>query len=197
MAVPDPVPTPLTLVLGGARSGKSTLAERLAERFAAGGTVHYVATAVPDPEDRDFAARIDTHRARRGERFRTVEAGDDLPGALRALPPGAVLIEALGTWLASPAVTPTWATTRRPGADFDRVVAELLDALAARRGPTVVVSDEAGLGVHPEHLTGRRWRDALGILNQCVAELAGDVWLVVAGRVLPLTRAAELDLPEG
>jgi adenosyl cobinamide kinase/adenosyl cobinamide phosphate guanylyltransferase len=186
----------LTLVLGGARSGKSAVAERLVLRRAAGGPVHYLATAVADPADADLAARLAAHRARRGERFHTVEAGGDLPGTLRSLPAGeAALVDALGTWLASPAVTPAWAggpgETDRP----DRLAGHLDDlvaALAVRRGPTVVVSDEAGLGVHPEHPAGRRWRDALGLTNQAVAAVAGDVLLVVAGRALRLHDETDL-----
>jgi adenosyl cobinamide kinase/adenosyl cobinamide phosphate guanylyltransferase len=190
----------VTLVLGGARSGKSALAERIVLDLAAGGPAHYVATAVPDPADDDLAGRVAAHRARRGGRFRTVEAGEDLPAALRRLPAEPALVDALGTWLASPAVTPAWAgpaagggAFEQPGGPLDRLVA----ALAERVAPTVVVSDEAGLGVHPEHPAGRRWRDALGLANQQVAAVAGDVWLVVAGRVLPLARPGDAGLPDG
>jgi adenosyl cobinamide kinase/adenosyl cobinamide phosphate guanylyltransferase len=179
----------LTLVLGGARSGKSALAERLVLGSAGGGRVHYVATTVVDPGDGDLAARVAGHRARRGERWITTDAGDDLAGTVSALPAEPALIDALGPWLASPAVTPTWAGTTAafttPGGPLDRLVA----ALVERAAPTVVVSDEAGMGVHPETAVGRRWRDALGLANQAVAAVAGDVWLVVAGRVLPLARA--------
>jgi adenosyl cobinamide kinase/adenosyl cobinamide phosphate guanylyltransferase len=201
MAAPHPPAPPagprLTLVLGGARSGKSALAERLVLGLAGDGPAHYVATAVIDPTDDDIAGRVAAHRARRSGRFRTVEAGDDLAAALRRLPPGPALVDALGTWLASPAVTPAWAG---PGgsADLDGpggLLDALVAALKARAGPTVVVSDEAGLGVHPEHPLGRRWRDALGIVNQRVAAEAENAWLVVAGRVLPLARAESLVMP--
>jgi adenosyl cobinamide kinase/adenosyl cobinamide phosphate guanylyltransferase len=180
----------VALVLGGARSGKSALAERLVLARAAGGPVHYLATATVDGTDADLAARVAAHRDRRDGRFRTVEAAGDLPAALAAVPPGeAVLVDALGTWLASPAVTPAWAGGA--AGDLDAHTDRQVAALADRRAATVVVSDEAGLGVHPEHPVGRRWRDALGTVNQRVAEVAGDAWLVVAGRVLPLAR------PEG
>jgi adenosyl cobinamide kinase/adenosyl cobinamide phosphate guanylyltransferase len=133
---------------------------------------------------------VAAHRHRRGGRFHDVEAGDDLAGALRRLPAEPALVDALGTWLASPAVTPAWADG--PGERLDALAAELVAALTARTAPTVVVSDETGLGVHPESAVGRRFRDALGTVNQRVAAGAGAVWLVVAGRVLPLLPADEL-----
>jgi adenosyl cobinamide kinase/adenosyl cobinamide phosphate guanylyltransferase len=162
----------ITLVLGGARSGKSTVAERLAGRLA--GTVTYVATGTAD--DDDMAARIEAHRARRPPTWETVElvATDDLAPTLRATA-GPVLLDALGTWLAR-------AAAFRVDADA------LCDALRDRDGDTVVVSDEVGLGVHPSSEAGRRFRDRLGLLNRQVADIADDVLLVVAGRVLPLER---------
>jgi adenosyl cobinamide kinase/adenosyl cobinamide phosphate guanylyltransferase len=181
----------LTLVLGGARSGKSALAERLVLAQAADGPVHYVATAVVDPGDADFGARVVAHQHRRGRRFRTVETPGDLAAAVARLPDEPALIDALGTWLAAPVMTPCWSD----GLDhLDGPLDALVAALAARAAPTVVVSDEAGLGVHPAYDAGRRWRDALGIVNQRVAAVAGDVWLVVAGRVLPLSRADDIGL---
>jgi adenosylcobinamide kinase/adenosylcobinamide-phosphate guanylyltransferase len=201
MVAPEPPRSPLTLILGGARSGKSALAERLVLGLAAGGPAHYVATAALDPADDDLTRRVAAHRARRGTRFRTVEAGADRAAAVRGLPAEPAMVDALGTWLASPAVTPSWAGgtelfggtgplggTEPSGGAVDALVA----ALAARSAPTVVVSDEAGMGVHPEHALGRHWRDALGIVNQRVAAVAGDVWLVVAGRLLPLARPDDL-----
>lgn len=160
----------ITLVLGGARSGKSEVAERLAARL--GDDVTYVATGVA--ADDEMADRIAEHRARRPSTWSTVEAGDDLPGALRGVA-GPVLLDALGTWLA-----------RVP--DFAVDADALCDALGDRGGDTVVVSDEVGLGVHPSSEAGRRFRDALGLLNQRVADIADDVLLVVAGRVLPMER---------
>jgi adenosylcobinamide kinase / adenosylcobinamide-phosphate guanylyltransferase len=73
-------------------------------------------------------------------------------------------------------------------AELDPPVQELVDALAGRTGTTVLVSEEVGLGVHPETPVGRRFRDVLGDLNQAVAEVSDEVLLVVAGRVLPLER---------
>jgi len=161
----------ITLVLGGAGSGKSVLAERLAGRC--GPHVTYVATGVAT--DPDMAARIAAHRARRPARWRTVEAGAGLPEVLAGIE-GPALIDSLGTWVAA-----------APGFSVD--TARLCDALRARAGDTVVVSDEVGLGVHPSSESGRRFRGALGLLNQAVGEVADDAFLVVAGRTVRLDRA--------
>jgi len=161
----------ITLVLGGARSGKSAVAEALASRRPP--PITYVATGFAT--DDDMAARISAHRRRRPAAWGTVEAGADLAAALEALPDGTVLVDTLGTWVAAhPDMRP----------DVDR----LLAALLARRGDTVIVSDEVGLGVHPSTEVGRRFRDVLGDVNTAVADAAGEVLLVVAGRVLPLVR---------
>ena len=162
----------ITLVLGGARSGKSAVAERMAAGLAP--TVTYVATGTAD--DDEMAARIEAHRARRPPTWDTVElvATDDLAPTLRALK-GPVLLDALGTWVAR-------AAAFRVDGD------ELCDALASRDGDTVVVSEEVGLGVHPSSEAGRHFRDELGILNRRVADVADHVLFVVAGRVLPLER---------
>jgi adenosyl cobinamide kinase/adenosyl cobinamide phosphate guanylyltransferase len=163
----------ITLVLGGTRSGKSAVAEELAGRHAE--PVVYVATGSSGPHDADMGERIARHRARRPAAWSTVEAGADLAAALSALPTGTVLVDALGTWVAA-----------HP--DLDPDVAGLVTALMARRGDTVVVSDEVGLGVHPSTEAGRRFRDVLGQVNAAVAAVADDVLFVIAGRVLPLAR---------
>jgi adenosyl cobinamide kinase/adenosyl cobinamide phosphate guanylyltransferase len=159
----------ITMILGGAASGKSAVAERLAARLAP--PVTYVATWEPDPADADMRARVDAHRARRPADWVTRECAADLPAVVRALP-GTVLIDSLGTWVAS------------AGAAADG--AALCTALRERAGDAVVVSDEVGFGVHPSTEAGRRFRDALGAVNQVVAAWADRVWLVVAGRVLVL-----------
>jgi len=172
----------ITLVLGGARSGKSELAEALAARAAADSgpqpeaSVTYVATAVADAQDAEFEARLTAHRARRPSGWRTVELGlgGDLAGALGDAP--VVLVDSLGTWLAG-----------FPG--FAAPLGELVRALERRRAAgrqTVLVSDEVGLGVHPETSVGREFRDALGDVNRRVAGIATRVLFVVAGRALEL-----------
>jgi adenosyl cobinamide kinase/adenosyl cobinamide phosphate guanylyltransferase len=157
----------LTLVLGGARSGKSEVAEGIAARLPE--PVTYVATGVAT--DDDMANRIDAHRRRRPPSWTTVEAGPDLSDVVASIA-GTALVDGLGTWVAACELAP----------DPDA----LCRALLSRAGDTVVVSDEVGLGVHPSTDAGRRFRDVLGEVNRRVADLADDVLLVVAGRVLPL-----------
>lgn len=161
----------IVLFLGGARSGKSAIAERYAGRR--GAPVTYVATAVVD-DDPDLAARVAEHRARRPATWATVEAGAGLADVLPVIE-GTALVDSLGTWLAH-------------HQDFQVDAAALVAAMKQRSGDTVVVSDEVGLGVHPSSAVGRLFRDALGTVNQAVAEIADEVVLVVAGRVLPLGR---------
>ena len=163
----------VTLVLGGARSGKSELAERLVSGSAS--PVVYLATGVA--EDEDMAVRIEAHRSRRPASWTTIETSSTssaggLVGAVRQSA-GTVLLDSLATWIAT-----------APGfvADMDG----LCRALVERRGDSVVVSDEVGLGVHPSTESGRRFRDALGLANQAVAAIADEVLLVVAGRVLKM-----------
>lgn len=161
----------ITLLLGGARSGKSELAERMASGMP--GPVTYVATAEPG-DDEDFVRRIEEHRNRRPSSWRTVESGPDLAGVVRGLE-GTVLVDSLGTWVASAS-----------GFDVD---AELLcESLASLGGSVLVVSEEVGLGVHPSTGVGGRFRDALGELNQRVAAVADEVLLVVAGCALRLEK---------
>ncbi|MGA7835791.1 MAG: bifunctional adenosylcobinamide kinase/adenosylcobinamide-phosphate guanylyltransferase [Acidimicrobiales bacterium] len=158
-----------TLVLGGARSGKSAVAERLASR--GGSPVTYVAT-VRRNGDEDLEARIALHRERRPASWSTIECDGDLAGVLTATT-GTVLVDSLGPWLAA-----------LPGMDAD--VGALVVALGERDGDTIIVSEEVGLGVHPQSPLGREFRDALGTLNQAIAHACDDVLLVVAGRVLTL-----------
>jgi adenosyl cobinamide kinase/adenosyl cobinamide phosphate guanylyltransferase len=165
----------ITLVLGGTRSGKSEVAESLAADAAnaagANGRVTYVATG--SPSDADMAARIAAHRARRPAGWATVEA-TDLPDALAAVT-GPAIVDSLGSWVAAH-------PDLRPDA------ARLCRALGGRTADTIVVSEEVGLGVHAPTEAGRRFADALGVLNRAVAEISDDVLLVVAGRVVRLAR---------
>jgi adenosylcobinamide kinase / adenosylcobinamide-phosphate guanylyltransferase len=163
----------ITLVLGGARSGKSTYAERLTARLPS--PITYVAT-LQIGDDQDLSARVARHRSRRPDDWRTLETGLDLPGAVRSLT-GSMLLDSLGPWVAA------------HGEDGTADGAALCRALTERTGDSVVVSEEVGLGVHPSSAAGRQFRDALGTLNQDVAEVADHVLLIVAGRALPLHRA--------
>lgn len=172
------------LVTGGVRSGKSTHAECLIGDEPA---TYVAAGPTPDAEaDPDWTARVAAHRARRPSAWDTVETQDLADALARADHP--VLIDCLGTWLT--------AVIDAAGAwddDSDRVhdlvlarAEELTDALHGCDQDVVLVTNEVGLGVVPEHRSGRLFRDLLGTVNQRVAAACDEVHLVVAGRVLRL-----------
>lgn len=159
----------LTFILGGARSGKSAYAESLVMTHKA--PWNYVATA--QAFDEEMRARIDTHIARRGADWRTIEAPIDLPDAARKAPAKTpLLIDCLAFWLSNRLLS---------GADLAADRAALVAALRARKAPTVVVSSEVGLSVVPENPLARAFRDAAGLMHQEVAQHAAHVALVVAG----------------
>ena len=178
------------LVLGGARSGKSVEAER---SLAAESRVVYVATGGTRDGDAEWAARVRTHRARRPSHWETVETLD-VAGVLSGADAGdAVLVDCLALWLAGRLdAARTWDTD--PGSPayaeslalVERDVAELVAAVRGTSARVVLVSNEVGSGVVPEHASGRLYRDLLGSLNARVAAECDDVSLVVAGRVLAL-----------
>ena len=163
----------VTLVLGGARSGKSRHAERLVE--AQPGACIYIATA--EAGDAEMAERIRRHRARRGHRWSTIEVPLELVSAIAeaATPNGAVMVDCLTLWLSN-----LMAAGRDPGAEVDALVAALSDL----PGPVVFVSNEVGQGIVPMNALARDFRDAAGLANQAVAAAAQSVVLMVAG--LPL-----------
>ncbi|MGY4100900.1 bifunctional adenosylcobinamide kinase/adenosylcobinamide-phosphate guanylyltransferase [Nocardia sp. R16R-3T] len=167
------------LVLGGARSGKSTFAEVLA---AEGGPVRYVATAIPDPADLDFAERIARHRDRRPADWTVLESADPVTVLTAAAPAGTTLIDDIGTWLTSRIdVREAWDAP--PGTiapDADALVA----AVADYPGRLVIVTAEVGMGVVPATRSGRLFRDEIGALNQRLARTCDEAFLIVAG--LPL-----------
>lgn len=167
----------ITLVLGGARSGKSAMAEALAARH--GGPVTYVATMDPsgDPE---LQTRVDAHRRRRDASWATVDATDDLVGTLE-LVHGTALVDSLGPWVAR--------VGGRGGGLVEALGTTLCEVLEKRDGDTVLVSDEVGLAVHPSSAEGRQFRDVLGALNHAVSAIADTTYLVVAGRALELPPA--------
>jgi adenosylcobinamide kinase / adenosylcobinamide-phosphate guanylyltransferase len=172
------------LVTGGVRSGKSAHAESLLAQEPA---VTYVAPGptVEEDTDPDWAARIAAHRARRPGSWTTAETRD-LGRALQV--DGAVLVDCLGTWLT--AVLDEADAWDRPAVEVHALVDEALAGFVSRLGeligPVVVVTNEVGLGVVPEHRSGRLFRDLLGRVNQAVAAACDEVHLVVAGRVLVL-----------
>ncbi|MCW8836579.1 MAG: bifunctional adenosylcobinamide kinase/adenosylcobinamide-phosphate guanylyltransferase [Rhodospirillales bacterium] len=167
----------VTLVLGGARSGKSAYAEGLIETAleAAPGPAVYLATA--EAGDDEMAARIALHRSRRGARWTTVEEPLDLVGALAAHgKPGApVLVDCLTLWLSNLMVA---------GRDIPVETARLIEQLRCVSGPVILVSNEVGLGIVPDNALARSFRDEAGRLNQAVAAMATRVVFVAAG--LPL-----------
>lgn len=162
-----------TLVLGGARSGKSAYAEEVA---GGSGPVRYVATAVPDPADADFADRIAAHRVRRPGTWHVVE-GD--PITVLGDPAPVTLIDDLGTWLTARIdARAAWESPRGTvGPDIDALVA----AVTGYADRLLIVSPEVGLGVVPATASGRLFQDEIGTLNQRLAAVCDEVVLVVAG----------------
>ena len=163
---------PLTLVLGGARSGKSAYAETLLADLP---EAIYLATA--QAGDAEMAERIRTHRLRRGAAWATVEEPLDLAGALtlhcRAGRP--LLVDCLTLWLTNVLLADL---------DVDAAIDRLLSTLPGLPGPLVMVANEVGLGIVPDNALARAFRDHAGRLNRKVAALAGRVVFVAAG--LPL-----------
>lgn len=168
----------ITLVLGGARSGKSRHAESLftdaliAAESAGTEPPLYVATG--QALDAEMAARIARHRAERGARWRTIETPVALAEALSA-EEGPALVDCLTLWLTNLLLG---------GHDVAGRIASLEAALVSRAGPTVLVANEVGLGIVPGDALSRRFRDEAGLLNQRIAARADGVVLVTAG--LPL-----------
>jgi adenosylcobinamide kinase/adenosylcobinamide-phosphate guanylyltransferase len=167
-----------TFVLGGARSGKSSYAERL---LGGAGAVDYVACGLlPDDDDPEWAERVALHRARRPSSWRTLETVD-LAGVLGTSGPP-VLVDCLTTWLAR-VMDDCGVWTERPGSDaaLAAAVDEVVGAWGRTRRRVIGVSNEVGSGVVPASASGRRFRDELGVLNARVAAASDRVWLVTAG----------------
>jgi adenosylcobinamide kinase / adenosylcobinamide-phosphate guanylyltransferase len=164
----------LTLVLGGARSGKSHHAESLITASAPPPWI-YVATA--QALDAEMTERIAHHRARRGAGWQAIEAPHELAETIDKAPAdAALLVDCLTLWLSNRMLAE---------ADIEVDTAALEKALARRPGPTVLVSNEVGSGIVPDNALARRFADLQGRLNQRIAARADRVVLVVAG--LPLT----------
>ncbi|MGW4632652.1 bifunctional adenosylcobinamide kinase/adenosylcobinamide-phosphate guanylyltransferase [Nocardia sp. NPDC004415] len=163
-----------TLVLGGARSGKSAFAEHLLSDEPA---VRYLATAVLDPADDDFAERVAGHRERRPAHWSTVENTE--PATVLGEPGPAVLLDDIGTWLT--ARLDARAAWEAPRGTVSPDCDTLVDAVAEYRGRLVIVSLEVGLGVIPATRSGRLFRDEIGTLNQRLAAVCDEAFLIVAG----------------
>jgi adenosyl cobinamide kinase/adenosyl cobinamide phosphate guanylyltransferase len=161
----------LTFVLGGARSGKSRYAESLIAALPPPWA--YVATA--EAGDAEMIERIAAHRSRRSSAWRTIEAPRDLNAALKSCETMPVLVDCLTLWLSNLMLAE---------ANIEAEIEHLENTLAAAAAPVVLVANEVGYGIVPDHPLGRRFRDLQGVLNQRVAARADRVVLVVAG--LPL-----------
>jgi adenosyl cobinamide kinase/adenosyl cobinamide phosphate guanylyltransferase len=170
----------LVLLLGGARSGKSRQALRLAA--ASGRRVSFIATA--EPRDAEMAARIARHRRERPGGWDEVEEPLELRAAIARVPAGAVLVvDCLSLWVSN---------MLERGSAEDEIELDGAAAAAeaaAREGLSIAVSNEVGLGIVPASNLGRRYRDALGRVNAAWADAADEAFLVVAGRLLRLERA--------
>ncbi|MFW0791724.1 nicotinate-nucleotide--dimethylbenzimidazole phosphoribosyltransferase [Gordonia sp. CPCC 205333] len=170
------------LILGGVRSGKSAHGESL---LGASSQIRYLATGPVLSSDADWQARIDAHRARRTDRYMTVES-TDLTGQLAGHPDTPTLVDDLGNWLAAQIDSQdAWTGDIDLTDAFD----QLCSAIADFTGDVVIISPEVGLSVVPPTPAGRRFQDQLGILNAAVARVCDRVDLVVAGRVLTLPQS--------
>jgi len=171
------------LVLGGASSGKSALAERFAatldEELHRG--VSYIAAGLPQGStdvDEDWITRVKMHQERRPSSWRTIELAD--PFSLYDIlltTEQIVMVDSVGSWLARLD-------------SMDGVSKRLSAALRGRRSPAVVVSEEVGMSIHPMTTAGRQFQKTLGELNQLLADMATRIFLVVAGRAIDLSASA-------
>jgi adenosylcobinamide kinase/adenosylcobinamide-phosphate guanylyltransferase len=166
----------LVVLLGGARSGKSALAVQLA-----GESATFIATGTAG--DEEMAERIRRHRAGRPAGWTTIEEPLALGAALRSVAPEqTVVVDCLSLWVSN-LVEADW-----EDAAIEREAEAVAQQAAARVGPTVVVSNEVGLGIVPATPPGRRYRDLLGVVNRRFAAEADRALLVVAGRGIELAR---------
>jgi adenosylcobinamide kinase/adenosylcobinamide-phosphate guanylyltransferase len=172
----------LTLVLGGARSGKSAYAQRAAEAWASARNLAPIYIATAEAGDAEMAERIERHRLDRGCAWRTLEAPLDLTGALAGLGETDVaVVDCLTLWLSNAMAQPEGHAAR---AD------QLLSALSDCPARLWLVSNEVGWGIVPDNALARAFRDAAGRLHQAIAEVADEVVLVVAGLPLALKSGA-------
>jgi adenosylcobinamide kinase / adenosylcobinamide-phosphate guanylyltransferase len=191
----------LMLILGGARSGKSSISERMAREW--GGRVTFVATA--EAHDDEMRQRIKNHQAARPADWHTVEEPLDLAGAVRkaAMESDTVLVDCLTLWLSNrlcrldpPASDAEWGPVpEQLTPELEETAAALLDAARTGDATILVVSNEVGLGLVPPNPMGRVYRDLLGYMNRRLAAEADQVLLMVAGLPLDVKRLALGGLP--
>ncbi len=167
----------IVYVTGGARSGKSSFALHLAAPYRA-----RVFLATAEPFDGEMVQRIGKHREERGEQFTTIEEPLALDCALRELPEGTgvVLLDCLTVWAGN---LMHYGEERGEG-EIEQQIERFLEALRHPPCDMILVSNEVGMGIVPENAMARRFRDIAGIINQRVASLASEAWLLCSG--LPL-----------
>ena len=171
----EPTITPnIYYVTGGARSGKSSFALQLAKPYYS-----RVFLATAEPFDGEMRQRIGKHREERGDQFTTVEEPIALDRALRELPAGTdvVLLDCLTVWTGN---LMHYAEGRGEG-EIDKQVERFLDELHHPPCDIIIVSNEVGMGIVPENAMARRFRDIAGIINQRVASLSTEAWLLCSG----------------
>lgn len=178
------MPSRITLLIGGARSGKSSLAVELATNF--GTPVTFIATA--RALDGDMTSRINRHRAERPD-WPTVESPVDLEEAIASAPQDHVLvIDCLTMWIANLLLD---------GISDEQIVEmneSTLRAAVSRKSPLIAITNEVGLGVVPVTESGRTYRDVLGRVNQSWATNARNPLFLVAGHVIPLSPVRKVEL---
>ena len=181
---------PVTLIIGGARSGKSAHGEALIEdcRSSQVAKPLYIATA--EAGDGEMAARIRKHKRRRGVRWETLEEPLEIARALEVhgRPDRAILVDCLTLWLSN---------LMGKGRDIAAETARLLGALDNLEGPVVLIANEVGLGIVPEGALAREFRDQAGLLNQAIAERAERVVFIAAGLPMTIKDAAPKDRAMG
>ena len=171
----------ITLVLGGARSGKSAYAQRQAEQAAAATARPPLMIATAEAFDEEMRDRIDRHRTERGDDWRTLEAPLELAAAVRDLRADDIaVVDCLTLWLSNQMLAYR---------DLSAAVNELALAFSACPAALWVVSNEVGWSLVPDNALGRRFRDEAGRLNQRIASIADSACLIVAGMKLDLQRA--------
>ncbi len=174
--VPNTIPK-IYYVTGGARSGKSSFALQLAVPY-----VKRVFLATAEPFDDEMQQRIGKHREERSEKFTTIEEPISLDRALRQLPEGTdvVLLDCLTVWTGNL----MHYAEGKGEEEIERQIERFLDVLRSPPCDMILVSNEVGMGIVPENAMARRFRDIAGIINQRVASLATEAWLLCSG--LPL-----------
>jgi adenosylcobinamide kinase / adenosylcobinamide-phosphate guanylyltransferase len=185
----------LTLITGGARSGKSDFAERLA--LAQNGKVLYLATMGMISDDAEASERINRHKARRPAHWQTIEESLQLPECISQLDPdvSVCLIDCLSLWVSNMLLadeSPDLALSSREERVQKRTL-ELLARIEAKPATAfIIVTNEVGSGIVPENKLARTFRDLLGLANQSVASAASEVWLSCVGLQLRLKPAENL-----